>query len=67
MQSNFSFYKPFVSNSIFHSNLIIPSFYLYAPEGISRGFDGSLVIILFMAVFTLTMGSFWSGEIKEYL
>lgn len=42
-------------------------FLIYAPESERRSFDASLLVILFMAVFTIMIGSFWSGIAKHHL
>ena len=43
------------------------TFILYAPPNIAKAFDLSLVIILLMAVFTISVGSVWSGFTKRAL
>ncbi len=42
-------------------------FFLYAPEESEKKFDFSLVVILLMAVFSVGIGSIWSGYTKQYL
>lgn len=42
-------------------------FYIYENGSDEKGFDLSLVVILVMAVMTVTLGSFWSGHAKHNL
>ena len=42
------------------------TFILYSPD-VEKAFDLSLLIILFMAVFTISVGSVWSGYTKRAL
>ena len=44
-------------------------FFIYAPDSgqDEKRFDASLVVILVMAVFTVMVGSFWSGVAKHQL
>ena len=42
-------------------------FYVYENGNDEKNFDASLVVILVMAVFTVILGSFWSGHAKQNL
>ena len=42
-------------------------FIIYGPEEAERTVDGSIVLIFCMAVFTVGLGSLWSGYAKYYL
>ena len=42
-------------------------FFLYVPQESVKTFDFSLIVILLMAVFTVGVGSMWSGYTKQYL
>ena len=39
-------------------------FFIYAPEEDGPKVDASLILILFMAVFSVSVGSLWSGYAK---
>ena len=42
-------------------------FVVYGPEEHPRQFDGSIMLIFCMAVFTVGLGSLWSGYTKHFL
>ncbi len=43
------------------------TFALYSPDEPPRDLDASIFIIFLMAVFTVGVGSLWSGYTKHYL
>ncbi len=43
------------------------TFSMYAPEEPERDLDASIFVIFLMAVFTVGLGSLWSGYTKHYL
>ena len=42
-------------------------FLIYGPDEKPKGFDGSIMLIFGMAVFTVAAGSLWSGYTKQQM